>query len=264
MEQGPLVYDTTGWIGGRWRQVVCHTQSDTLPAKYRLDIPGAGEFAISGDGESVSIVSLAAQPEAGLLAETLLGPVKILALALRGLFCLHASAVMAGDNAVLFLGESGDGKSTLARFLSSMETSPWPRLADDVLPVKMASGRLIASSGFPQLKLSWEEQPFQYAPEQVSVGAIYLLSNTDMDEPGIQTLSAYEATLALIHHTIASTLFDRDLLQRHLVFCAQAARSIPMRRLIYPHRYELLLQVRTMIAADIEKIVCPHATTPYS
>jgi len=56
-----------------------------------------------------------------------------------------------------------------------------------------------------------------------------------------------QAMQTLIRHTVAARLFDRPLLAAHLDFCAEAAARIPVRRLAYPHRREVLPQVRDAI-----------------
>ena len=58
------------------------------------------------------------QPDDGaapvIIEEALLGPALNLALAWRGVWCLHAGAVLHDGQVIVFLGVSGSGKSTLA------------------------------------------------------------------------------------------------------------------------------------------------------
>ena len=56
---------------------------------------------------------------------------------------------------------------------------------------------------------------------------------------------------ALIRHTVAARLFDKPLLAAHLDFCAEAAARIPVWRLAYPHRRDVLPQVRDAIRRSL-------------
>jgi hypothetical protein len=69
----------------------------------------------------------------------------------RGLLVLHASAVETERGAVLFVGHSGNGKSTLA---AALRKRGYRILADDVCALALdAAGNPIVLPGFPQLKL---------------------------------------------------------------------------------------------------------------
>src|SRR5690606_37861635 len=72
----------------------------------------------------------------------------------RGLFPLHASAIVAQGEIVAFLAPSGGGKSALAASLEMRGFEVW---ADDILPVRLdGEGRPIASPGVSSVKL-WED-----------------------------------------------------------------------------------------------------------
>ena len=107
------------------------------PVGMLLKVEGCGEFFIALHGETIC----KRDPEGDLTRlerEVILGPALVLALALRGIWSLHASAAMFQDQTTVFLGESGQGKSTLAAYLSN---SPgWRLVADDILPVKIDAG----------------------------------------------------------------------------------------------------------------------------
>ena len=248
-----MIYQGSHWVGRAHREVACLSS----PASYRLNIEGVGHFAVAADGK-VSQISEEPNVEPGIVAETMLGPVLMLALALRSTYCLHAGAVTVGGRTIAFVGESGRGKSTLAAFLGAEGGRVWQRAADDVLPVLLEGAELMARPHFPQLKLKPEEQPALGLPEQIPLAAVYVLGELADERSGvspeIRPLSCSQAALALIRHTIAARLFDKQLLARHTDFCAAAASRIPVRRLVYPRRYDVLPQVRELLAADLDKI----------
>lgn len=246
---GALLYRGPGWIGNRWRDVECRSVANGT----QLDVSEVGSFLVSEDGSTLARIGDNQNGDAQSVVETLLGPVLILALALQGTWCLHASAVVFGGRAIAFLGESGSGKSTLAWFLG-MEGGPaWRTLADDILPVAPGRGGLDAMPAFPQLKCPPEAQPSRGLPERVPLAAIYSLGDpaSAPDRVDIRPLSARSATLGLVRHTVAAQLFGQDLLAQHLDFAADAAAHVPMRHLTYPREVRALPAVRDALAADL-------------
>ena len=239
---GRVVYDGPGWIENRWRPVT----SRHSPDGYHLSIDGA-TYWIRGDGGLIM-----ADPGGGASSIALGSPL-ILALALKGQFSLHAGVVATGNELVAFIGESGAGKSTLARYLGETG-SPWRRILDDTLPVGQDdAGRLVAYPHLPQPKIAAEMQPAAIAPESMNLRAIYLLDEVGEMSGGvaIASLSPAEAAVALVGHTVGGRLFGRDLLAAHLGFCAAMAQAIPVRRLIYPRRFDVLPEVAARLAADL-------------
>ncbi len=69
----------------------------------------------------------------------------------RGLLVLHASAIETERGAALFIGPSGNGKSTLA---AALNRRGYRILADDICALKLdGQERPVVLPGFPQLKL---------------------------------------------------------------------------------------------------------------
>jgi hypothetical protein len=220
-----------------------------------LDIPGAGQFMVASAGGAVYQLSNDPPFDSTFLVQAILGPPLVLALALQEVWCLHASAVRHEECAIAFLGESGAGKSTLAGSISEMKD--FNLLADDILPISWESGELNgelqARPHFPQLKLPPDRQPALSQPELLPLRRLYLLSSTTETDNGvlIEPLSVQEATLAFVRHTVGARLFDRQLLERHLDFCARAALTVSICRLVYPRRRQSLPEVRRAIWADL-------------
>lgn len=87
----------------------------------------------------------------------LLGAAMAILLHQRGLFAMHSSAVSIRGRAALFIGEKGQGKSTLA---SALYGRGHELLADDIAVITSGSGArstppntLMVRPGFPQFKL---------------------------------------------------------------------------------------------------------------
>jgi len=65
----------------------------------------------------------------------------------------HGSTVIVNDKAIIISGVSGAGKSTI---VANLTNKNYPLLSDDVTVLKEENGSIIASSGFPQVKL-WQD-----------------------------------------------------------------------------------------------------------
>ncbi len=234
------IYQGPGWIANEWREVHCQHGEDG----YLLSVPGAGVFGISMDGGRITLISREQNAQENVIIESVLGPALILALALQGMWCLHASAAIFSDRLYLFSGESGEGKSTLARYLASQPN--WRRAGDDIMPVTRIDNNLCALPRFPQLKISTENQPAPGLPKSLKIHAIILLSkNPELAAPvHLSPISESTATLALSRHSVAARLFARDLLKEHLSFCAWVSKYSQVIRMDYPHSLDKLKDVQ--------------------
>lgn len=245
-DRGEPVYAGPGWVGGRLRQVESRRAGDG----YLLRIQGTGDFAVSADGARIRARRPLAGPEPGEdVAAAVLGPCLALALALRGVWCLHASAAGPRGSAVALTGESGSGKSTLASALVAGDPD-WRRIGDDLLPVDAAGGSARALPRFPQPNLAAHLQWRPPAPESVPLAAVYVLEPAG-EVVAVSLLSRREAALALVRQTVAARLFDGELQARHLGFCVELARRLPVRRVRFPRRPAALPAMIAAILAGL-------------
>ncbi len=276
-----------GWIAREWRHVECWRDA----SGYHIAVQGIGAFRVDSGGRwgcRLPRANEAIAHDRDALTEAMLVPVLILALALRGIWCLHAAAVTLADRAIAFVGSSGSGKSSLAAHLAHEPGSPFRHLADDILPVALGPGGVDAWPRFPQLKWPPNAQPGAGAPERLPLAAVYCLapppvpaSEVSMREPAvsraaspglaepperagqdsaqitIRPLVASDAALALVRHSVAARLFGEELLTGQLVFCARAAERMPVRELRYPRSWEALPRVSRLVLADLQAGVTP-------
>lgn len=95
--------------------------------------------------------------EMALVRVFLLGPVIGIALHQIGFLVLHGSSVRWNNQAIIFSGASGSGKSTIAGALISRGS---PFLADDLCPLRMGNtGIPLLFPSIPQLKLMEDALP---------------------------------------------------------------------------------------------------------
>ncbi len=206
-----LTCQVTGLVGGEMRRVELWSGA----FGFLLKVAGGGDVCIHPDGGAITSVD-GSREVTSLDREILIGPALVLALALRGVWSLHASAAMFGDCLVVFLGESGQGKSTLASYLAGSAGGEWRWVADDILPVT-ARSRVDAWPRFPQLKVSPDSQPGAFLPESIPVGRICLMKDAvEEQSPALDLLPPGRAVQVLAGHTAGARLFDQHLLASHL------------------------------------------------
>jgi hypothetical protein len=249
-----LICRATGWIGEEQREVECWS----APPGLVLRVAGGSDFYLSKEGRA--IVPVAGKQSnsdqnrtaslsflSGLDREILAGPALVLALALRGIWCLHASAALFNGNLIVFLGESGQGKSTLAAFLAA-DNPGWRLASDDILPVTLGPGGVTTWPRFPQLKLPGEAQPGVFLPEQLPVSKVCVLTDSmGSENPGLQPLAAGQSVQAYLGNTAGARLFSPELLAMHLAFCTQAAGLVPVTILPYAHEWDALPLARQLL-----------------
>lgn len=224
------VFDGVARVGLR----ECRVRSLAAPGRDLLEISGAGTFAMLHEEDRIEFDP---EPGAGEAAveEALLGPALALALARRGVFVLHASAVVIGGGVIGFLGESGAGKSTLARLLADEGAA---LAADDLLPVAEGPAAL---PHYPQLKLGAAATAAIAAlePRYPLLGLYELEPGEEVAVEELPAPSAVTAAALLLKHTVAGRLFPRDLLATHLGFMGEMAGRVAVHRLRVPRRLDV-------------------------
>lgn len=172
----------------------------------------------------------------------LLGPVLILNLAMNKVFCLHASAFLLKGKVFILMGNSGTGKSTIARFMNNH--AKVQRIADDMLPLKIVDGNLTVLPNFPQLKLATNEQ---YNGDAIVTETILLFAQKSKNETELTSIDSFDAIKSLIRHSVATKLFAKGELQNHLSFCHQASSKVKSYRLNYQHSKNSLDQLYNLL-----------------
>jgi hypothetical protein len=237
-----LTCQATGVVGGEMRRVEVWSGA----FGFLLKVAGGGEVCILPDGGAITSVD-DSKEVTSLDREIFLGPALVLALALRGVWSLHASASMFRDFLLVFLGESGQGKSTLASYLAGAGGGEWSWVADDILPVT-ARSRVEAWPHFPQLKVSPIYQPGHSLPEQIPVSRFFLMKNSVGGQPpALKLLSRGRAVQVLAGHTAGARLFDQRLLAGHLAFAAEVAHLVPVYEMTYPRHFAALEDVKELL-----------------
>lgn len=247
---------TTGLVGGSLREVECWD----APPGILLKVAGASDFLvilspttsihqIRGDpGDAARNQAERGTIQTALDVEVALGPALILGLAFSETFCFHASAVAIGGKVIAFAGDSGRGKSTLARELASRVALGAQWVADDILPVTTSESGTFALPRFPQLKVPAAAQPGASLPESLPLDSIFVLEEAESTRPlTIERLDPVGAVKMILSHTVGSRMFSSELLRRHFEFCANVAAGVPVFRLHYPHAAQSISEVQKLL-----------------
>lgn len=207
----------------------------------------------------------------------LLGHVMACYLEQQGIIALHAGALVVGGCAVLVSGHKGAGKSSM---VTSMVTSGFPLLTDDIAAIEASGSSVVCRSAFPQVKLTPEQlqrfakgnhRPYPrfhpgfaklsvpaadlgcFHPGSLPIGAIYLLDRGGGEHPAIETLSPARAVVELAQLSFLSHLLEAMPIQRERFNrLVSVARAVPVRVLHYPDGFEHLADVHAAIARDLD------------
>jgi hypothetical protein len=223
---------------------------------YRFNYADDTKFLIDSSGSEV----WAEWSEPLTLADTatyLLGPVLGFVMLLRGIVCLHASAVAIGNEAIALLGPAGSGKSTTAAAFAERGYSV---LAEDVVTLDDRGDRFLVRPGYPCIRLwppavkalygsethlprltpNWDkcylDLSERFQGEPLPLAAIYHLGERHHDAraPYVEPLDRTAGLMALVANTYATKLMDKQMRAREFELLTRVVGSIRLRR-ITPH-----------------------------
>ena len=188
-------------------------------------------------------------------------------LLLRGLVCLHASAIVVDGAAIALVGPAGAGKSTTAAAFSARGFSV---LAEDVVTLDDAreartdrAARFFVRPAYPCIRLwpasaatlygshtalppltpNWDkcyldltQQSGQFENTPRPLAAIYLFAERshDPNAPFVETLDQAEGLIELIANTYGTKLLDKQMRARQFDLLSRVLVHVPLRR-VTPH-----------------------------
>lgn len=194
-----------------------------------------------------------------------------LLLSLRGEQVFHGGAIAVGGEAIAFLGPSGRGKSTLT---TAFARRGHAFLSDDCLHLAMSGLRVLVHphashvrlredsaaalgegeaayvAGSQKPRLSAGER-LPYCDRALPLSRLYLLGEADVHTPAIATLSPSQALIGLTANAFVLDIKNPEVLKRNLKAGARLVGEVPMRRLDYPRRYDVLPAVVEAVLADV-------------
>ena len=225
----------------------------------KLLIRHVGRFTVRG-GQEILVDSL---PEANLRTIQLYLAEAIMTVLLyqRSLFVLHGSAVAVNGNAVVFLGDSGRGKSSVAAALS---LRGHPIMTDDVAAIGFKPS-VVVFPGVPQLKLGLEvatalgldtqtmpqvhpheekyiyRNPAGFSHVPLPLKAIYIVEDSRDDSPALSAIPPQESLVLLIRHSYGARTLEKG--RDHESYFRQAVQIAADIQPRYLHRPARLAQL---------------------
>ncbi|RKZ48760.1 MAG: hypothetical protein DRQ48_02915 [Gammaproteobacteria bacterium] len=249
---------------------------------YLLRFPGLVDFLICSSGESVFYF-----PESDIPEETIrhliLDQLIPRILGQRGHLVLHASAVQIIDEkAVVFLGATGWGKSTIA---SSYYENGAQLITDDCLLIKIIENKVFCVPNYCGLRLYPDsaeaifKDKMQYEPvahytskerlilhhvepekaEPIPVSAIFLLSDPDIgsvDTVSIKKIQGAKEIMAIVEQTFLMDIEDKATISKQFTNASVLNEVSPvLYGLSYPRKYEMLAEVRNTVEMTAANII---------
>jgi len=199
---------------------------------------------------------------------------------LRGLVCLHASAIVVDGEALALVGPAGAGKSTTAAAFAARGSSVlaedvvtlddrddafWVRPAYPCIRLWPASAATLygSRSALPPLTPNWDklyldltQRSGQFENEQRRLAAIYLLEERREHSraPFVQPLDRVAGMISLIANTYGTKLLDKHMRAREFELLSRVLQHVPLRR-VTPHAdASQLAKLCDQILADFESL----------
>lgn len=191
----------------------------------------------------------------------------------RNYLVLHGSAVIHNDEAVLFCGESGIGKSTTAALFMQ---AGFDIICDDLCAIKLENGELFLGESYMNIKL-WDEvveqlglnsadvyslgphiekSGFKLHPyddnRKYRIRAIYHLDQSLIPKPTITTLKGMEALECLVDNTFKYPYIEKTLkVKQDLIRYGMLANKATVKRVTRPSEGTSMQQFFQFLLDDL-------------
>jgi hypothetical protein len=231
-------------------------------AFYRFHYAEDIDFVLSRDGTRLWIRWSKTVAEKDVLSY-LLGPIMGFVLRVRGVVCLHASAVAVNRRAILFVGDWGAGKSTTAMAMGRLG---YAILSDDIVPIYEEEGVSYAQPGYPRMRLRQPSLPmlsdlnpdlpplpkvngqsrlhfdltsggYQFQSAPLPIDSLYLLADRNVDPraPRVESVSPLDGIMGLVANTYVTRFLDISMRAQELQALSHLVNQASVRK-VHPHR----------------------------
>lgn len=266
------VYQTTLPDGSEWLSMA------KRGSEFVLRFADMADFVISSDRRRIKCYPHPDTP-VETIRHLLLDQVFPYLLISHDQLALHAGAVVINSEAVAFLGESGQGKSTLCASFGHLGSQ---LIGDDCLLLKKKNEKVFCLPGYPVVRL-WDqsvsalfsepivspvshysrkhhlntrENNIPVATEPIPLKKIYLLApldpSVDKDQIVITQIAPNEAFKHLLNSSFRLNIYDQNEIRDEFNLISHILSSSPISRLSFPHEFAVLPQVHQAIYADLD------------
>jgi hypothetical protein len=240
------------------------------------------EFVVDGSGTQI----WAAWPATSTLEDTatyLLGPILAFALRLRGVTCLHGSAVAVDGHAVVVVGPPAAGKSTLAAVFGHLGFAV---VSDDVAALTERDGTWYVLPAYPQLRLwpesvallfgtadalrpltpNWDKRAlellahgYRFEDRPLPIAAVYVLGErANRSETCIEGLRGRDRLRTLLANTSVGYVLDGAMRLQQFSTLGRLASKVSVRLVLPPDDPARLCAA---IIEDCEALGCTASPT---
>jgi hypothetical protein len=213
-----------------------------------LEYCDGARFIVRSDGSEIFVLP-APDMEHESVCTYLVNPILALGLRFRGRTCLHASSVVIGGRAVLFVAPSGSGKSSLAY---AFDRRGYRILTDDVAALQPGDEPIVYS-GYPRVRLwpwtvgellgdaealprisaDWDKRRFDVAdfdPSPARIAGVVVLKGFG-PETRLAPAQAQIALLDLLSNAYLDHLMDSRTRRRDFALLARLVEQVPVAQL---------------------------------
>lgn len=253
-----------------------------IDGRYLLRFPEIVDFLISSSGDTVLYFQVSNIPEE-TIRHLILDQVIPRILGQQGHLVLHASAIQLQDGkAVVFLGDTGWGKSTLA---SSYYENGGQLITDDCLLIKIVDNKVFCVPNYYGLRLypdsaeaifkthkqyklvahyTSKERLILHSIESkteglIPISSIFLLSDPSeecLDSVNVQKVEGAEKIMAIVEQTFLMNFKDKTVVSKQFRNASEVTELSPaIFRLSYTRDYELLTEVRDTVQTIATNII---------
>lgn len=255
----------------KWPDSSRYTDAYRIDNRYLMRFPDVADFEISADG-SWSICCPVLGVSEATINQLYLNHVLPHLLSQQGKLVFHASAVYVDGGTIVFMGDSGLGKSTLAAHFA---LKGYPFLTDDCLLVEGNAGAYTAIPSHPSIRL-WDDSqewlgiadtakapPVDFTPKERVLATpklpycqdprpirlVYCLGDACATRATLTRLTEAEAFRYLFKRSFLLETEAPEFVQRHFHSVATFANSVKCFTLDYPRCYDELEHVRAALIA---------------
>lgn len=270
--------------GGRWHRIWADESSSlslaTGPAVgteavFLVDYDKIAQFELSCASREIRVARLDQTVTDNTIEHLLLDQIWPRILAHHGELVLHAAGVSGAAGAILFAGQSGRGKSTLA---ASLHQRGCDLIGDDALVISHDPGGAWCSPVYRSLRLFPDSAASLFAPsvprsevadytdkenihlpvpelhdDNHRVAAIFFISpDQAQDCASVVPVAPRDACMRLVEQSFWLDPTDRELTARKLEAASALVNRAPVYQLAYPRDYARLAQVHAAIFAVLK------------
>jgi len=231
---------------------------------YRFAYSDGIEFLVSSDGSSVKgrwPASMSCEDA----TEYLLGPIVAFVLRLRGVVCLHAAVIAAGDGCFAILAPAGHGKSTTA---AACARRGWGILTEDLCAIEHCDVGFFVVPSYPRIRLwpdsvqglfgaadalpritpenaGWDKRyldlthdGYSFQTEPLPLRAVYTHERRENPSPTFEPLVPTEALVTLLANVYTRWQPDRGQRAQEFELLHRLAHEVPAKRYQGPYGLE--------------------------